>query len=82
MRFKTEETMEAWEKATITVPPKAADYGQIGRAKEVGFNLADLSTENLMNLLREITVNFNWEAKIKARSLVENYDRYKKENKL
>ena len=74
--------MEAWERATMTVPPKPADYGQIGRAKDVDFNLVDLSTENLMNLLREITVNFNWEAKIKARTLVESYDRYKKENGL
>ena len=76
---KTKESMGAWEKATMTAPPKPPDYGEIGRAKDMGFSLVDLSTENLMYLLREITVNFNWEAKIKARALVISYDKYKEE---
>ena len=79
---ETKGAMEAWEKATTTLAPKVTDYGTIGRAEGTGFRLVELGTENLMYLLREITVNFNWEAKIKARGLVERYDRYKKENKI
>lgn len=75
---KTEGAMGAWEKATMTLAPKIVDYGAIGRATDTGFSLVDLGTDSLMNLLREITINFNWEAKIKARTLVKNYDKWHK----
>ena len=76
--MSTEGSMDAWEKATMTLAPKTVDYGSIGRAQGTGLNLVDLSTESLIQLLREIVVKYNFESKLKARKLIDNYDKFKK----
>jgi hypothetical protein len=76
--MSTEGTMNAWEKATMTLAPKTADFGAIGRAQGTGLSLVDLNTESLIQLLREIVIQYNFESKLKARKLIENYDKFKR----
>ena len=75
----TENSMGAWEKATSTLAPKTADFGAIGRAQETGLSLVDLSTDSLIQLLREIVVKYNFESKVKAKRLIYDYDKFKQQ---
>jgi hypothetical protein len=77
--MSTEGSMGAWEKATSTLAPKTADYGAIGRAQGTGLSLVDLSTESLVELLREIVIKYNFESKIKAKNLIYDYDKFKQQ---
>jgi hypothetical protein len=54
---------------------------EIGRSKKSGLTLKELRTETLVELLREIVINYNWEAKIRARELVVKYDELMTQNK-
>ena len=75
---KNNESMQAWEKAITPNPPKqVGDFGQIGRAQDLGFVLADLNTDSLINLLNEIVVNNSWIAKVKAKKLIKDYTKFR-----